>query len=196
MNEEILKTARDLLGNDMQIPLGASIGAVFVPDEGRDFQKLYEKADKALYEVKQHGKHGISIFREKNHAEKKLSVEGISQMRLILSERTVENCAYFVEFEDFKKIYRLLVRGAENYKKNLVLAQFTLPEESSEEFKEILIHSLRKSDCVTQSGKKFIILLMEITLEEVDAIKDRIISQLSKNLVAEIEYEREKILTI
>ena len=193
LNEEILKTARNLLGNDMQIPLGASIGAVFVPDEGRDFQKLYEKADKALYEVKQHGKHGISIFREKNHAEKKLSVEGISQMRLILSERTVENCAYFVEFEDFKKIYRLLARMVNIYKKNLILAQFTLPEKFSEEFKEILIHALRKSDCVTQSGKKFIILLMEVTLKETDAIKDRIISRLSKNLAAGIEYEREKI---
>ena len=193
LNEEILKTARKLLGNDMQIPLGASIGAVFVPDAGRDFQKLYEKADKALYEVKQHGKHGISIFGEKNRSENALSVEGISQMRLILSERTVENGAYFVEFEDFKKIYRLLARAAETYKRNLILAQFTLPEEFSEEFKEILIHELRKSDCVTQSGKKFIILLMEVTLKEVDYIKDKIISRLSKDLAVGIEYGREKI---
>ena len=54
----------------MQIPLGVSIGAVFVPRDGKDFMTLYKKADKALYEVKQHGKHSLAVFGEKNLAEK------------------------------------------------------------------------------------------------------------------------------
>ena len=45
LNEEILNYAKKLLGESMNIPLGASLGAVFVPDEGRDFQSLYKKAD-------------------------------------------------------------------------------------------------------------------------------------------------------
>ena len=193
LNMEILKTARKLLGEDMQIPLGVSIGAVFVPAEGRDFQKLYEKADKALYEVKQHGKHGISIYREQNRSGNKISVEGITQMRLILGERNAEG-AYYVEFEDFKKIYRLLARMADAYKKNLILVQFALTENNlAEEFKEILITSLRKSDCVTQSGDKFLILLIETTLAESDEIKERILTRLAKNLREKISYEREKI---
>ena len=194
LNDRILIAAKNLLGNEMQIPLGVSVGAVFVPDAGNNFQELYEKADVALYEVKQHGKHGLSVFGEKNHAEKSSAVEGISQMRMILGERNVEAGAYFVEFEEFKKIYRLLARMAENYKKGLVLMQFTLSEKIfAEEFKEILIRSLRRSDCVTQSGKKFLVLLSEATELEADSMKNRIFSRLKNFNAREIIFEREKI---
>lgn len=195
LNEGILKFAREQFGEDMDIPLGTSIGAVFVPDEGKDFQTLYEKADKALYEVKQHGKHGIAVFGAKNHSDKELAVEGISQTRMILGERNVEAGAYFVEVETFKKIYQLLVRMVDNYNKGLTLMQFTLPDEKfAEEFKDVLIHSLRRSDCVTQSGKKFLVLLMEATDLESDDIKDRIFSRVKNFSTAGIIFEREKIL--
>lgn len=194
LNENILIEAKNLLGNEMQIPLGVSIGAVFVPDEGDDFPKLYEKADAALYKIKQCGKHGIAIFGEKSHSEKSSAVEGISQMRMILGERNVEAGAYFVEFEAFKKIYRLLTRMADSYKKGLVLMQFTLAEENfAEEFKDVVIHSLRRSDCVTRSGKKFLILLPEATEVEADGVRNRIFSRLKNFNARDVIFEREKV---
>ncbi len=193
LNEQILIAAKNLLGREMQIPLGASVGVVFVPDEGDTFQKLYEKADSALYEVKHRGKHGIAFFGKKNRTENS-SVEGISQMRMILAERNAESGAFFVEFETFKKIYRLLVRVAESCKKNLVLVQFTLTEENfAEEFKEILIGSLRRSDCVTMCGKKFLALLPEATEFEADYMKSKIFSRLKNFSARQIIFEREKI---
>ena len=193
LNNQIVIHAKKLFGAAMNIPLGVSVGAVFVPDEGNDFQTLYKKADAALYEVKQRGKHGISFFGKHKRTEKILS-SGISQMRLILGERNVEAVAYYVEFEDFKKIYRLLARMVDNYKKGLTLMQFTLPDENfAEEFKEVLIHSLRRSDCISRSGKIFLVILPEATEEESDGVKDRIFSRLKKNLAEEISYEREKI---
>ena len=193
MNEQLLATAKELFGESMNIPLGTSVGAVFVPDEGTDFQTLYKKADSALYEVKHHGKHGVAVFGKNNLTEKNLS-EGISQMRMIFGERNVEPGAYFVEFETFKKIYQLLSRMADNYKKGLTLMQFTLPEKIfAEEFKEILIRSLRKSDCVTQSGNKFLILLMEATEKESDTVKERIFSRVKNFCVDKIEFECEEI---
>ena len=194
LNEHILIEAKNLLGNEMQIPLGVSIGAVFVPDEGDDFPKLYEKADAALYKIKQCGKHGIAIFGEKSHSEKSSAVEGISQMRMILGERNVEAGAYFVEFETFKKIYRLLTRMADSYKKGLVLMQFTLTEENfAEEFKDVVIRSLRRSDCVTRSGKKFLILLPEATEVEADGVRNRIFSRLKNFNARNVIFEREKV---
>ena len=193
LNSQIVVYAKKLFGADMNIPLGVSVGAVFVPDEGKDFQTLYKKADAALYEVKHHGKHGISFFGEHKHSEKILS-SGISQMQLILAERNIEAGAYFVEFEDFKKIYRLLVRMTDNYKKGLTLMQFTLPDENfAAEFKEILISSLRRSDCISKNGNIFLVILIEATEEESDGVKDRIFSRLSKNLATTISFEREKI---
>ena len=190
LNEEILSTARKLFGEDMQIPLGTSIGAVFVPSEGRDFNTLYKKADKALYEVKQHGKHSLAVFGEKNHAENN-SISELSQLRMILGERNTESGAYFVDFEAFKVVYRILARS--DYKKGLTLAQFTLEDSLAEEFKEILVHSLRKSDCVTQNGNKFLILLQEATESESEIVRDRILSRFEGNLAVGIKFECENI---
>ena len=58
VNRQIVEMAKEMMGADMQIPLGVSFGAVFVPDQGRDFEKLVQKADRALYLVKKNGKTG------------------------------------------------------------------------------------------------------------------------------------------
>ena len=193
LNEQLLTAAKKLFGSDMQIPLGTSIGAVFVPDEGNDFAALYKKADAALYNVKQHGKHGLTIFGAHSHAETS-TVGGLSQMRKILSERNVDAGAYFVDFETFKHIYQLLSRMADNFQKGLTLMQFTLGASvSADDFKDVLINSLRRSDCVSRNGKKFFVLLSEATATEADVIRDRIFSRLPKPLADNVAFEREQI---
>ena len=73
----------------------------------------------------------------------------------------------------------------------LVLLQFTLPDENTAEaFKELLIQSLRRSDCVTQNGKKFLAMLPETTEAESNIIARRILSRLKGG---RITFEREKI---
>lgn len=198
LNRQLMISAKKFMGESMEIPLGASVGAVFVPDEGRDFAELYKKADSALYEVKQRGKHGLAVYSAQTPAKvsKKVSnVSGISQMRMILGERNVEKEAYFVEFDTFKKIYQLLSRMEEHYRKGLTLMQFTLSDEKlAEELKDVLIHSLRRSDCVSQSGNnKFFVLLMEATEDESDGVRDRIFSRLKPETVEKVSYEREGI---
>ena len=194
LNDQLSIVAKNLMGRDMNIPLGTSVGAVFVPNEGTRFAALCEKADHALYDVKHHGKHGLAIYGTHNRAGNSSKVSDISQMRMILGERNVEPGAYLVDFETFKKIYRLLARMADNYKKGLTLLQFTLSAEiSAEEFKEVLLRSLRKSDCVTQNGNKFLVLLMEATELEGDLVKDRIFSRLNPPFAEKISFEREDV---
>ena len=182
LNENILTTAKKLMGDDMKIPLGVSIGAVFSPDEGKDFLTLYKKADSALYDVKHHGKHGLKIYGV-HHAENNLShVAGISQIRMILEERNIERSAYFVDFEQFKIIYRLLVRMSNIYDKGLALMQVT----ADEKFRETLLHSLRNSDCVTHSGDKLLVLLQEVNEDDIDSIKNRLMKG-GENISCEVE---------
>lgn len=193
LNEKLLAAAKKLFGSDMQIPLGTSIGAVFVPDEGTEFATLYRKADSALYTVKQHGKHGLAIFNAHNHAEHSTS-GGLSQLRMILGERNAEAGAYFVDFEAFKKIYQLLSRMTDNFQKGLTLMQFTLgADDAADDFKDTLINSLRRSDCVSRSGNKFLALLPEATAHDADGVKDRIFSRLPAPLADNVTFEREQI---
>ena len=198
LNAELLISAKKFMGEDMNIPLGVSVGAVFSPDEGKDFVTLYKKADKALYAVKKNGKHGLSVYTENNFDSENLSADAkISQMRMILGERNIERGAYFVEFEIFKKIYQFMVRISESYNKGLDLIQITLSDENfSEEFKDILINSLRKSDCVTQSDKnKFLVILIETAPEECNIIRDRIFSKIKNFPLVKISFESERIFS-
>ncbi|WP_455654903.1 sensor domain-containing diguanylate cyclase [Phascolarctobacterium sp.] len=46
--------------------MSVSIGIALVPQNGRSFAELYEKADKALYQTKARGKNGYTVYEEKD----------------------------------------------------------------------------------------------------------------------------------
>ncbi len=170
MNEEILQTARDLMGENMSIPLGVSVGVVFAPDEGTNFSELSHKADQALYRVKNHGKHGVDFFvpaEAGQVAGRTDMVEGLSGIRQILGERQGGKKALFLEFAQFRLIYRFLQRWTENYSHKALFLRLTLPiregqESVAEGFADTLQNTLRRSDCITQSSPgQFLVLLME-----------------------------------
>ena len=179
LNEKILSAAKELMGKDMNIPIGASIGAVFVPSDGTDFNILCSKADRALYDAKQAGKHGCSFYD--GGASDQSDRKKLLDMQVILGERIVSNSAYFVEINGFKEIYRCFVRLAKNYRRDIQIMQITLNTENSDAldtFRELLLNSLQQSDCVTQSGKKqFLVLMPETHAEECGGIEQKILSR-------------------
>ena len=183
LNENILSTAKKLMGENFNIPLGVSIGAVFVPIEGTDFAELFKKADKALYKVKQNGKHGYNIYSE----EKTPAPENFSDITQILGERNI-NGAYCLDFEIFKFIYRFEIRMATAYKKEFQLMTLNVDTDNEsviEEIGELLKYNLRISDCFTLKGKnQFLILLPETKLTESNFMKIKLSAKIatSKNL--------------
>ncbi len=208
INENILSSAREILGDDMTIPLGASVGCVFVPDEGVDYRELFEKADKALYHVKVHGKHGYRVFHEKltSSGDKNPAVSDFRNAEKILSERSPASGAYDLPFEQFRAVYRYLSRLVGNYKKEIWLILFTLHEvsasalsmeEASEQFLNVLSNSLRQSDVVTRSGKNQILaILNETSRKNCDTVIRRVLSNWDKagaDTGFDIAYEADKI---
>ena len=175
LNTEIVKSAKNFMGENFEIPLGVSVGAVFSPEEGLDFATLYKKADNALYDIKQRGKHGLAVYGAVHH-EENLQADN-SNMQMILGERNISAGAYSVDFEQFKIIYRFMVRLTEVYKKNFHLLELEVPKNiSAEDFKEKIIHRLRKSDCVCQYNKKILVLLPETIDEDIENIKKRLLA--------------------
>ncbi len=191
LNEELIKSAKDFMGAEMTIPLGASIGAVFVPDEGKDFSELYRKADKALYSVKQNGKHGYAFFKKASYSQESEAsqAETLAGLQMILRERSVGKGAYTIGFEKMQTVYRIFARLAAQYGVHVRIAQLVLcdvndekrqvPDEVMEEFEELIAVTLRKSDIVTQMRDgTFLVLLTDLdNAQSGDEVLERIAGQ-------------------
>ena len=185
INERLIEAAKDIMGEDMNIPLGASIGCVFAPDEGSDYNTLFKKADKALYIVKQNGKHGYRIYRdiEAGDDREQPVVSDIANMSMILSERNRAKGAFCLSFEDFRVVFQFLSRVNVNYKRSVWMILFSVS--SSEEsglpmdtIRELLRSSLRQSDVVTQNGRnQFVVLLLEMSAYNIEVVIDRIMDK-------------------
>ena len=170
INEKIIEAAKQLMGEDMNIPLGASIGCVLVPQAGTDFVELYKKADKALYIVKQNGKHGYNIFSEDTPEENVETVMTLAKIEMILSERNKEPGAYVIPFESFRIIYRFLKRTRAGYGKTICIVFIALKrtgddksvslKQASEKLLECLHDTLRRGDILSQNGSnQFLVML-------------------------------------
>ncbi len=190
VNRQIVEMAKEMMGADMQIPLGVSFGAVFVPDQGRDFEKLVQKADRALYLVKKNGKHGISFFREeitkKNEEATVASIDELHRVCQVLDERNVRNSALWLEKDAFGVVYRFMLRYIRSYHgvayRTLVTLDKkdpTLPDEdfrqASDEFGQVINASLRKSDIMMQNRtNQFLVLLPELEDEFAETVFARV----------------------
>jgi len=179
LNEQLLRSAREYMGEDMGIPLGVSVGAVFAPAEGRDFSELCQKADAALYDVKNNGKHGIAFYTSGARGTEAAGPTDISRMRRILDERIPEAGALVLDFDRFQCVYRYVSRLGEQHLKRAHLLCFTFPSglsrETAERFREMLRTTLRRSDCILQnSSSQFFALLTDTEGDSARRMKDRI----------------------
>ncbi|MBR1740476.1 MAG: diguanylate cyclase [Lachnospiraceae bacterium] len=137
LNEELVKSAKEYMGEDMEIPLGASIGAVFVPDAGTDFEALFKKADSALYTVKQKGKHGYALYQGESLQKEETAIGNMDNLRMIFGERNIGHGALIVEKGNFQMIYQFLMRFISNYTWDIHLAVFSIENENMENISQV-----------------------------------------------------------
>lgn len=187
INEQMLTAAKRIMGEQMGIPLGASVGAVMVPEMGNHFADLFKMADRTLYLVKNGGKHGYRLYSPEQDIDelevpKDMDLKTLSH---ILEERNVPQSAMWMGKEAFGNIYRYMIRYMDRYQgtayKLLFTAHITKPltqvekTEVLERVRELLQDSLRNSDIMMQIGENhFFLLLPEINEYNVERVINRI----------------------
>ncbi|MCR5054764.1 MAG: diguanylate cyclase, partial [Lachnospiraceae bacterium] len=186
MNQELIRSARELMGDDMKIPLGISVGAAVVPEDGREYEDVIKKADKALLHVKKHGKHDYAMYKdvEKAGAESDNRNYTLEELCMILGERLEKKRAYQIDMDKLGTIYRLLERVHARYDQDISIIEFTLkkpnnidviPEFIADAFYELLGDALRSSDTLTKVGdNQFLILLTDTGEDGGKVVADRI----------------------
>ena len=186
LNEDLVAKAKELMGDDMSIPLGTSIGAIFVPRYGNDYVSLLKLADKALYNVKKNGKHGFELYSEDAFDESDNSELDIKAISEILGERSIQNTALQLDREGFSHVYRYIIRYAIRHNINICKVLFTLdPEEGVtngdykdyvDEFGTHIRESLRKSDFYMRHNKKqYFVCLTDIREDSYEKVANHIV---------------------
>ncbi len=184
INTELLKSAKELMGEDMTIPLGASIGCVFASSEGKDFDTLFKQADKALYEVKQNGKHGYKVYIDDEDLDtgNGKKNKALSEAMMLMGERNKGKGAYVLSPDQFRPVYRFINRVVSNYRSRAYVFLYSIEadegvsaEEAADSFTEMVGGLLRESDVVTRYSKnQTMIILMKTEAGDIKVVTDRI----------------------
>ena len=189
LNAAITDFAKKLMGDDMSIPLGASVGGVFVPKSGKDYEELLKYADKSLYLVKQNGKHGCSIYSSGAVCEDDTNVVDmdINTRSAILGERTIPIVALQLDKEQFAYVYRYVMRYIVRNQRTACKVLLTLSKaenaddqvyrDQCDNFGTHIKESLRKSDILMRSKyNQYFIFLTDIRENSIGKVISNIIS--------------------
>ncbi|MBR1854352.1 MAG: diguanylate cyclase [Lachnospiraceae bacterium] len=213
LNERLVEACVRLMGEDFDIPIGISVGAVMVPVEGREYQTLFRFADQALYFVKQNGKHGCFIYRKtpdgEMDGEDDLS-NALAHITRIVEERGDGSGALLLGSEAFSVLYRFNKRFLKRYGGNALKLLFNLSVQHVEEvdeqyrkdamaqFAEVLQKTLRKSDIILQNRQnQFFLLLPELTEENATIVIERIMAKWERteyHADIRVSYDMESLL--
>ena len=189
INEGYERGAKPILGDKMKITIGVSVGAAAVPQSGRDYSELFRKADQALYEVKQNGKHGARLYvaPEPNIRKEKeeMNLEGVTAL---LQERTDVPGAMWTGREIFSSIYQYMMRYMNRYRNSAFRVLLTLktaarvPEAEKEkirdEFRRKVRSTLRGSDVMMEFGENQVFLLLPgIKAQDIDRVIGRLMKK-------------------
>ncbi len=186
LNAQLISSCLELMGDDFDLPIGISIGAVFIPKYSRDYSILFRCADSAMYRVKQNGKHGVRIYEE-DQPDDLLQTsdlnEDMARINKVLEERNDSDGAMVISKDAFVLNYRFAIRFLKRYQKNAAKVLFLLSSDNSEEnvselttaFVELLRKHLRKSDSIVQiKSDQVLVFLPVISAQEVETVAHRL----------------------
>ena len=186
LNEQLLDACIRLMGAEFDIPIGVSAGGVTVSESG-DYSELFQLADKALYRVKQNGKHSCRFY-ELGEPETEGSFvpdQELYRMIALCAERGKAESAMVLGQDEFISVYRYMERLAQRHKEEMVrVLLYIMADEAADKkdlmdamslFGDIIQSVLRKNDVITQSKyNSYFLLLSEYERPEVQAVINHI----------------------
>lgn len=172
---------------------------------GDNYSDILQKADKALYHVKQSGKCGYYFYATPSQISSKKASIDLEKLVHNLKEQGAYTGALRVEFREFAKIYDFVQHLTERYHYHMQLLLFTLENVNSENMhideKERLMtgmeqsirSSLRTVDvCTRFSGEQFLVILLNAKKEDIAIVINRIFENFYKicdNRLVNISYD-------
>lgn len=157
------------------------------------YSDIYQKADKALYYVKQNGKDGYYLYSYADRSNQNLSAVDLKKLVTSLSHQGSYEGSLGVEYREFAKFYEYINNLVDRYDQELQLIMLTLeplhPEDFTLDNQEEAVaamscsitNSLRNVDISTRfSSEQFLVILLNTDKQNVEIIVNRIFKNFYK----------------
>lgn len=175
---------------ETQLSIGISLSGV----DGHEFDELYQRADKALYHVKQNENIRYGFYHSKGLVRSpEQSKNDLETVINLLRQSEEQEGAFQVDYAEFAHIYDFMNRFSERSQQQTQLLLFTLFSSDGSDTKlermevamqcmeQAICKSLRGVDVGTRySSSQFLVVLMGTEKENVRIVTDRIIQNYFK----------------
>ncbi len=175
---------------DAELSIGISISGT----DGREFEELYRRADKALYLVKQsRGKHYGFFQKSGMLRTPEQSQNDLDKIMDAIRNRESYKGAFQVDYDEFNHVYDFVKHMSARSKKETQLLLFTLFSSNGSEVKlermetamqcmeQAICKSLRGVDVGARySSSQFLVILLGTERENVRVVTDRIVQNYFK----------------
>lgn len=169
-----------------------SVGLCF-SNTSDTYADILQKADKALYHVKQGGKAGYYFHNNMVDSSKQKSSVDLQRLVSNLEKQGTYKGSLSVEYREFAKIYDFIQHLVERYDHNMQLIMFTLEPGNTDSYyideqeaamncmEKAIQSSLRSVDVSTRfSSKEFLVVLLNAQKDDVTMITNRIFEKFYK----------------
>ena len=162
--------------------------------DGRDYEELYQCADRALYYVKQNGKHGYSFHKRVERAfENDENLLNLNRLVTSLRNHTDYSGAYKVEYQRFFSVHEFIEKYASRNHQSVQLVLITIDYNKSietdindrtriiDDLEFTVTNALRGVDvCTRFSNAQLLVTLVDTNASNVNLVMRRIMSSFYK----------------
>lgn len=175
---------------ETQFSIGISISGA----DGREFEELYQRADKALYHVKQNPKLRYGFYQSTSLVRTpEQSKNDLNKIINIIQNREEYEGIFQVDYDEFAHIYDFVKHMSSRNRQKTQLLLFTLFSQDGSEvelermeiamqcMEQAICKSLRGVDVGTRySSSQFLVVLMGTEKENIRVVTDRIVQNYFK----------------
>ena len=157
------------------------------------FTEVFQKADKAVYHVKQNGKGGLYFYPDNSFEIKHISSVDLNQLISNIQKTGDYKGALNAEYRQFTQIFGFLVNLSGRFDHGMQLVMITLDGSDAEGYtvdeqekamlllESTILSALRNIDiCTRFSSTQFLIILLNANPDSIDLIIHRIFESFSK----------------
>ena len=180
---------------DFEIRVASISAGLCMCTKGDSFDECSSKADKALYYVKQNGKHNFFFYQQMGNTVFPVSsvAKDLSLVAKVLRNSGNYSGALNLNYREFSKIYEYINQLGERHKYHCFLVMVTMEtapdsmmyieniEQALEYMEEAIRHKIRRIDvCTRYSALQYLIILFESDESQIPKVMDRIFIQYYK----------------